>query len=289
MASRAVVRSGDHVQNAQELFAPQKMMQDLAGCAPMVPRSVHLLMVAYYFEIEPKDLIGRVQFRCRNMLAFGGEIGPHDGLTVFFAYNRIEKLFNQLVAFGKEYGDGGQTFAKAWIQSVAETEYRYHERIPEGITPHACWSIGNVKSDLKSWHFHLGKDVHIDIANATIYRRTGSRGGWHMDRCDTRYEPGADAMSLEQAIVYARQVEHMNNVRKILEDLQIKSDEPARQLKLCSPAQNLKNCAPVEISQVDESDPSVPKDCQDLTKEIEPNVPPEDESRPWWKTWCTVS
>src|SRR5579872_230637 len=210
----------------QEPFRPRVVMEGLKSTLSRVGLSNALLGIifSYEYEISAKDLLGRIHF----ILRVDPVAGEREALQVFFAYAKIEKLFNDLIGFGSDYDV--LSHAEVCILQAAATEYRYVEETAPDMVTIDAQVTGPVA---KIWPLRLSNKVNLDLdcaldPGSQVYgdpRQDGERDVYYRVESTNFRAPAAapelvvGKLTLEQVVLYAPQVQNLVNVQKLLEEL----------------------------------------------------------------------
>ncbi len=255
-----------------ELFRPRVMMEGLTECLPQVPAAVREMIFCYGFEITAQDLLGRVEFYYRGVPG-----SRKDGIQVFFAYARIEKLFTDLRVFGKEQQPSTLAHVETCILSAATTTY-FHDEDPRAKTK--CFGCSEMFGAVV-WMLSLDQTVREEIELAVdpkrqVYRSIVDEWGDTLQRCETLMSR-TPIPTIEAAIAYAPQVGNMIGVRKILDELFKKhpwAQRLNREVSLYTTERRCEELAGlvkenISFAPIDYTDPSMPKFVQECQANAE--------------------
>jgi hypothetical protein len=184
----------------------QKYMEGLAELDSVLPKGVQRVIAGYSLELEtqPRELFGRVEFRTNPATQM---------CTYFIAYDKVERLFRELMEIGKEFGCVNAV--NEHIRKIAWTRYTFCEGYRDGVT----FLTHEQSSHLHFWHFTIAYDARKDCVLMLDPRRLENRFPLAV-RCDTRFNETRD-LTLEQARAYAPQAEDVVRVNEQLAGLQI--------------------------------------------------------------------
>lgn len=255
-----------------ELFRPRVMMEGLTTCLPQVPAAVREMIFCYGFEITAQDLLGRVEFYYRGVPGF-----PKDGIQVFFAYARIEKLFTALLVFGREQQPSTLVHVETCILSAAATTYFHDEYVRAGEKRFGCAEAFGTALWTLSLNTKVKEEIELAVDPKRYeYRLIVDTYDDSLQRCET-LNSRTPIPTVEAAIAYAPQVGNMVRVRKILDELFQKHPEAQKQKREVTlytserEGEMLGGLLKEKISfaQMDYSDPSMPKFVQECQAKAE--------------------
>lgn len=201
------------VEFSSPMLEMQKYMDGLGTLDRVLPKGVQRVMAGYALTLEtqPRELFGRVEF----------PNGAGRMCTYFIAYDKVERLFRELMEIGKEFGC--KEAVDAHIRKIAWTRYTFCEGYRDGV----IFLTHEQSSHLHFWHFTIAYDARRDCVLMLDPRRLEDRFPLNM-RCDTRFNQTQD-LTLEQAREYAPQAEDIVRVNEQLAELQIAFIHPSKE------------------------------------------------------------